>query len=99
MDGGLEDNLPWNKVQEQLTCSICLEYFVKPRTLGCLHTFCETCLAKCLKKAINTDGIITTTAICPVCRKPADMDENGVEGECCRALVVSITCTRTKGWL
>ena len=84
MDSKLEDegeNLPWNKVQEQLTCSICLEYFVKPRTLGCLHTFCEHCLDKCFKKVADVEGIVTTTISCPVCRKVVNIDENGVAGE------------------
>ena len=84
MDSKLEDegeNLPWNKVQEQLTCSICLEHFVKPRTLGCLHTFCEHCLDKCFKKVADVEGIVTTTISCPVCRKVVNIDENGVAGE------------------
>lgn len=82
MDDTLEGQAkPLIKVQEQLTCSICLEYFVKPRTLGCLHTFCEACLGKCFKKAVDVEGIITTTISCPVCRKTVNMDENGVDGE------------------
>ena len=29
---------------EELTCSVCLELFKTPKTLPCLHTFCEECL-------------------------------------------------------
>jgi len=76
-----DDKLPWNKVKEQLTCSICLEYFVKPRTFGCLHTFCENCLNKCIKKVINADVTTTSSISCPVCRKTVNLDEGGVEGK------------------
>ncbi|KAG7213739.1 hypothetical protein KM043_002971 [Ampulex compressa] len=47
-------------MEEQLTCSICSELFVKATTLNCMHTFCEYCI-------ILWNN---TSKICPVCRAP-----------------------------
>ena len=33
-------------LKEQVTCSICLDIYTKPKTLACLHTFCCACLEK-----------------------------------------------------
>ncbi|XP_054003476.1 E3 ubiquitin-protein ligase RNF8-like isoform X1 [Hylaeus anthracinus] len=49
-----------NIMDEQLTCSICSELFVKATTLNCMHTFCEHCINKWTKK----------TKVCPMCRAP-----------------------------
>ncbi|XP_015519637.1 E3 ubiquitin-protein ligase RNF8 isoform X3 [Neodiprion lecontei] len=52
----------FNKVgdimDEQLTCSICSELFVKATTLNCTHTFCQYCIDTWEKKKKE----------CPVCR-------------------------------
>ncbi|XP_033751951.1 uncharacterized protein LOC117335831 [Pecten maximus] len=48
-----------------LECAICLERLQRPRTLPCLHTFCENCLSHYITQ--NTSS--TTSFICPVCRK------------------------------
>ncbi|XP_024873418.1 E3 ubiquitin-protein ligase rnf8-A-like [Temnothorax curvispinosus] len=47
-------------MDEQLTCTICSELFVKASTLGCAHTFCNHCIKMWNKKRRD----------CPVCRKP-----------------------------
>ena len=31
---------------EHVTCSICLDTYIKPKTIACLHTFCLKCLEK-----------------------------------------------------
>ena len=33
-------------LNKQVTCSICLDTFTKPKTIACLHTFCLECLEK-----------------------------------------------------
>lgn len=49
------------------SCPICLERYKLPRTLSCLHTFCQTCLSSyitsCLKRKKSPLGFE-----CPVCR-------------------------------
>lgn len=47
-------------MDEQLTCSICSELFVRATTLNCTHTFCDHCIRMWNKKRRD----------CPVCRKP-----------------------------
>lgn len=49
-----------NIMDEQLTCSICSELFVKAMTLNCTHTFCHHCIKSWNKRRRD----------CPVCRKP-----------------------------
>ena len=39
------DISPFKKqFDEQLTCSICLEQYTKPKTLPCHHSFCLNCI-------------------------------------------------------
>ncbi|XP_014482229.1 PREDICTED: E3 ubiquitin-protein ligase RNF8-like [Dinoponera quadriceps] len=47
-------------MDEQLTCIICSELFVKATTLNCTHTFCHHCINMWCRKRRE----------CPVCRKP-----------------------------
>lgn len=47
-------------MDENLTCSICSELFVKAMTLNCSHTFCWVCI----------DSWIKRQRICPNCRSP-----------------------------
>ena len=45
-------------MDEQLTCSVCSELFVKAVTLNCMHSFCHHCIISWMKKKRE----------CPVCR-------------------------------
>lgn len=44
--------------EEELTCSICTELFIKAVTLKCSHTFCKYCI----------NQWCNTKSICPICR-------------------------------
>uniref|UniRef100_A0A8D0H929 Zinc finger protein RFP-like n=1 Tax=Sphenodon punctatus TaxID=8508 RepID=A0A8D0H929_SPHPU len=48
------------KLQEALTCSICLDYFKDPAILKCGHNFCRECITKCSAES----------QACPECREP-----------------------------
>ena len=36
-------------VKKDLECPVCMETFVVPRSLSCMHTYCEECLRGLLK--------------------------------------------------
>ncbi|KAK1336206.1 hypothetical protein QTO34_004010 [Cnephaeus nilssonii] len=52
------------KLQKQLTCAICMNYFIDPVTMGCGHSFCCSCL--------YVSGEKRESPTCPVCRKPSE---------------------------
>ncbi|XP_067393032.1 zinc finger protein RFP-like [Emydura macquarii macquarii] len=50
--------------QDEVTCSICLEYFTDPVTIECGHNFCRACISRCW-------GESEPNFPCPQCREPA----------------------------
>ncbi|XP_074873258.1 zinc finger protein RFP-like [Carettochelys insculpta] len=52
---------PVKSLQDEATCSICLQYFTVPVTLECGHNFCRPCISQCW------EGPNTATS-CPQCR-------------------------------
>ena len=61
------------KLDDQLTCAICLDTYNNPRVLPCLHVFCEDCLGRLvLRDAANL------TATCPNCRRETQLPQGGV---------------------
>ena len=50
------------KVEEHLTCSVCLEPFKDPKVLPCLHAYCHQCIVNLAKNANSN------TIDCPECR-------------------------------
>ncbi|KAJ8399839.1 hypothetical protein AAFF_G00405690 [Aldrovandia affinis] len=52
--------------EEFLQCKVCFEVYRTPRTLSCLHSFCEPCLEQMLDKQ---KGTVT----CPECRTVNDL--------------------------
>ena len=51
-------------VENHLSCSICLNIFKVPRTLPCLHSFCE----ECLQNYISITSKPGNYFVCPLCR-------------------------------
>ncbi|CAM2099975.1 unnamed protein product [Caretta caretta] len=50
--------------QDEVTCSICLEYFTDPVTIECGHNFCRACISQCW-------GELEPNFSCPQCRETA----------------------------
>ena len=60
-----------HKIQEQVTCGICLEPYTQPKLLKCFHVFCE----KCLQSLVRAGRQSVT---CPHCRQETPLVEGGV---------------------
>ena len=59
------------KIQDQVTCGICLEPYKQPRLLNCFHVYCEQCLQRLVKR----EG---QSIPCPQCRKETPLPVGGV---------------------
>ena len=62
-----------HKIQEQVTCGICLEPYTQPKLLKCFHVFCEKCL-----QSLVRGGRQSVT--CPHCRQETPLAVGGVAG-------------------
>ena len=51
--------IDWKIVKEEVTCSVCKNLFVEPKTISCLHSFCEKCIQVTLNNSDSRD--------CPIC--------------------------------
>ena len=60
------------KIQEQMTCGICLKPYKQPKLLKCFHVYCEQCL-QCLVR--GEAGLP-----CPQCRKITSLPVGGIPG-------------------
>ena len=58
------------KIQEQVTCGICLDSYKQPKLLKCFHVYCEQCL-QCLVRG-------GASLPCPQCRKVTPLPVGGV---------------------
>ncbi len=61
-----------SKVEDQLSCPICLEDYTNPRLLSCFHVYCE----HCLDRMIIRQGQLE----CPKCRQPTHLPPMGASG-------------------
>ncbi|XP_069105041.1 E3 ubiquitin-protein ligase TRIM33-like [Argopecten irradians] len=52
-----------------LQCPICLGQFRQPKSLPCLHSFCEECLGTYITQHLSGDTAAGKTFPCPVCRR------------------------------
>ncbi|XP_067931210.1 E3 ubiquitin-protein ligase TRIM56-like isoform X2 [Watersipora subatra] len=77
---------------EFLCCKICLEGFTNPKSLNCLHTFCEDCI----ESHANSEGSYKKYSdyrefTCPLCRKRTTLPLGGVRKLPDNFLVSSLT--------
>ncbi|XP_069105360.1 E3 ubiquitin-protein ligase TRIM56-like [Argopecten irradians] len=52
-----------------LECPICLERLQQPKSLPCLHSFCQECLGTYIDKEISDKRVSDTSFPCPICRR------------------------------
>ena len=64
------------KVEEELSCSICLDTYSDPKLLQCFHAYCRKCLVKLVVRDQQGQLILT----CPICRHDTPVPANGVAG-------------------
>ena len=53
------------KLEDQLTCAICLDAFKDPKLLQCFHVYCKDCL----QRLVITDRQGQLSLRCPTCRQ------------------------------
>ena len=61
------------KLEEQLTCPVCLDHYTNPKTLPCLHSFCQDCLEGLPLDKKNETYYLS----CPTCRHCTELPEKG----------------------
>ncbi|CAO2636275.1 Tripartite motif-containing protein 26 [Lemmus lemmus] len=54
---------PLRSLEEEVTCSICLDYLRDPVTIDCGHVFCRSCTG-------DIRPISGSRPVCPLCKKP-----------------------------
>ena len=76
------------KFKEELTCPICHEILNEPKSLPCLHSFCQECLENYARlrtlDADREEGAppdVRDIVPCPKCKFQAQLDSVGGEGE------------------
>ena len=62
------------KLEEQLTCPVCLDHFTNPKILPCHHSFCQDCLEGLPLDKKNETYYLS----CPTCRHCTELPEEGV---------------------
>uniref|UniRef100_A0A673T8W1 RING-type domain-containing protein n=1 Tax=Suricata suricatta TaxID=37032 RepID=A0A673T8W1_SURSU len=58
----MQADMDSNTFQQEFTCSLCVNYFIDPVTLGCGHSFCMPCLCILWEEA-------QCPPYCPVCKE------------------------------
>ncbi|KAK3596180.1 hypothetical protein CHS0354_010715 [Potamilus streckersoni] len=58
-------------------CPICLDAFIMPRQLKCMHAFCEKCLDDYLSTIAGDKGGTVNEFMCPICRTVSILHKRG----------------------
>ena len=68
------------RLEEQLTCPVCLDLYTNPKVLPCLHSFCQECLEGLPqeREARGDLGGDTYYLSCPTCRQRIEVPREGV---------------------
>lgn len=61
------------KMEDQITCSVCLDRYKEPKVLQCHHVYCRACLERLLPRGGARSAVVT----CPTCRKETPVPEEG----------------------
>ena len=64
------------QAQDELVCPICTDFFIRPRSLICLHSFCENCLVQLWRVSGEQE-----TLTCPECRAKTSLSDEAVAGK------------------
>ena len=67
-------NQALKKLEEQLTCPICLDQFINPKILPCFHSFCLHCLEGVAPELVEGNLCLP----CPTCRSPCPNPDKGL---------------------
>ena len=62
------------KLEQEITCSVCQEYYTEPKVLPCLHYYCKKCVLKLALRMATGEPFF-----CPVCRQETTLPEGGVD--------------------
>ena len=63
------------KLEDQLTCGICLNSYTEPKLLQCFHVFCKRCMEQLVVQ--DWQGL---SLHCPSCRRSTLLPPTGVSG-------------------
>ena len=64
------------RVEDELTCHVCLDTYKEPKLLQCFHIYCKLCLRKLVVE--KDDGQLVLP--CPECRQETPIPPKGVAG-------------------
>ena len=70
---GASHSVVRQKIEDVISCPVCLEICREPRALPCYHAFCLQCLQSSVRR---TGG----TLACPQCRRQVELPKEGVSG-------------------
>jgi len=63
------------KLEDQLTCGVCLDSYTEPKLLQCFHVFCKQCLERLVVQ--DRKGLSLS---CPNCRRSTLLPPASVSG-------------------